>query len=141
DRMTELRRVEADNHRTTKRNYAQAMADARRNEALRLARVKAEQERINVRAQETANARLAGLRADYDRLRNQARTGVGSARGNQPVPDLPTPAFDPDAAARANGLSATELSLAERYQCSVSATQLDELISWVEAQVAVRVND
>lgn len=141
DRMTALNNANVASHRTTKRNYAQAMADARRNEALRLARVKAEQERINDDRKAAANARLDALRARYDSLRTQARTGVAGSAGGQPVPSLPAPAFGADAATGADGLSAAGLTLAERYECSVSATQLDELITWVEAQTLVRVNN
>lgn len=136
DRITALNAENVANHRTTKRSYAQAMADALRNERLRLARVKAEQERINDRAKETANARLAALRARYDSLRGQTGKAVGSASGAEPVPGLPTPAFGADAAPGEDGFS-----LSERYECSVNAVQLDELISWVEAQAKVKVND
>lgn len=140
DRMTALNAANVANHRTTKRNYAQAMADARRNEALRLARVKAEQERINDDRKAAANARLDALRARYDSLRGEARTGVARAAGGKPVPSLPAPAPGADATPGADGLSAAELTLAERYQCSVGLTQLDELITWVEAQVRINPN-
>lgn len=136
DRMTELRRIEADNHRKTKANFRQAMADAQRREVFRLARVRAEYERNNERAQERFNDRLALLRSRYDSLRRQRGKVVGSASGAEPVPGLPNPAFSADAATGEDGLS-----LAERYQCSVSALQLDELILWVEAQTKVKVND
>lgn len=136
DRMAELRRVEADNHRQTKANFIAATAEALRLETARLARVKAEQERINHDREESANARLAALRDQRDRLLSQARARAASAAGGQPVPGLPIPAFGADAAASEDGLS-----LAERYECSVSAVQLDELISWVDAQTKVKVND
>ncbi len=141
ERMTELRLIERDNHRKTKAAYAQVMADAIRNEALRLKRVKAEQERINDRAQENFDHRLDALRARYDSLRGQGRKAAGSQGGAEPVPGLPLPAFGADAAPTADGLSAAKLSLAQRYQCSVGLTQLDELITWVEAQTKVKVND
>jgi hypothetical protein len=136
DRMTELRRIEADNHRKTKAYFAQAMADALRNEKLRLARVRAEQERINHDREASANERLAALRARYDQLRGQGGKATGGQGGAEPVPGLPTPAFGADAAASEDGLS-----LAERYACSATAIQLDELISWVEAQTAVDPNE
>lgn len=135
DRMTELRRIEAENHRTTKRTYAQAMAAARQNEVLRLARVRAEQERINNRAQEDFDRRFAALRARYDGLRRQSRKAAGSQGGAEPVPGLPVPAFGADAEASSDGLS-----LEERYECSVTAIQLDELITWVEAQTSIDPN-
>lgn len=134
--MTELRRIEADNHRKTKAYFAQAVADALRNEKLRLARVRAEQERINASAEKDYSSRLAALRARYDQLRRKGGKAAGSQGGTEPVPGLPTPAFGADAAAGEDGLS-----LAERYACSASAIQLDELISWVEAQTAVDPNE
>lgn len=136
EKMTELRRTEADNHRQTKANFIAATAEALRLEKARLARVKAEQERINHDRETSANARLAALRDQRDRLLSQARTGAASAAGGQPVPGLPLPAFGADAATSENGLSLTE-----RYECSVTAVQLDELISWVDAQAKVKVND
>lgn len=136
DRMTALNNENVANHRTTKRNYAQAMADAIRNEKLRLARVKAEYERINDERKTAVDARLAALRARYDSLRGQAGKAAGSQGSTEPMPSLPSPTFGTDAAPGADGLS-----LSERYECSVSATQLDELISWVEDQTKVKVND
>lgn len=136
DRMTELRRIEAENHRKTKAYFAQAMADALRNEKLRLARVRAEQERINASAEKDYSSRLAALRARYDSLRGQSGKVIGGQGGTEPVPGLPIPAFGADAAASEDGLS-----LAERYACSANAIQLDELISWVEAQTAVDPNE
>lgn len=135
DRMTELRRVERDNHRKTKATYRAAMAEAQRRELARLARVQAEQERINDDREAHANERLAALRARYDSLRRQSRAGTESAAGGQQMPDLPYPAFGADEAAGADGLSLTE-----RYECSATAIQLDELISWVEEQSAIKVN-
>lgn len=136
DRMTELRRTEADNHRKSKDNFRRAMADAQRLEVFRLARVKAEYERNNERAKERFNDRLALLRSRYDELRAKAGAGSTGATGGVEMSALPHPAFGADAATGEDGLS-----LAERYQCSVSALQLDELISWVEAQAKVKVND
>lgn len=136
ERMTALNDSNVANHRKTKAAFSQAMADALRNEKLRLARVKAAQERINHDREVRANERLAALRTRYDSLRGQVGKAVGSQGGGQPMPGLPEPAFGADAAADTNGLS-----LAERYACSVSATQLDELITWVEAQVAIDPNE
>jgi hypothetical protein len=137
DRMTELRRIEADNHRKTKEVYRAAMAQAQWLEQVRLARVRAEFERNNERAQERFNDRLALLRSRYDSLRRDAgRTNAASAAGGITMPSLPATAFGADAATGEDGLS-----LAERYQCSVHSLQLDELISWVEAQTKVKVND
>ena len=56
------------------------------------------------------------------------------AAGGIDVSGLPVPAFGADAAPDADGLSAA-------LMCSTYAVQLDELISWVEAQAAVNVNE
>lgn len=133
--MTALRADEVRSHQQTKDNYRAAQLDAARKDAFRLIRVKAEQERANHDREAAANASLDALRHKYERMLSQARTGAAGAAGGQPMPGLPTPAFGADAAAAEDGLS-----LAERYECSVSATQLDELISWVGAQAAIDVN-
>lgn len=136
DRITALNASNVESHRATKRFYRAAMEQAQRLEQARLARVAAEQERINDRAQEDYDRRLAALRARYDSLRAQGRASAAGAAGGEQVPALPYPAFGPDAAAGTDGLS-----LAERYECSATAIQLDELISWVEDQSKVKVND
>lgn len=65
--------------------------------------------------------RLAGMRADYDRLRKQyARSGGGSVS-----------AF-PVAAARVDEIPADALPLAE--QCAETTLMLESLQSWVETQ-------
>lgn len=136
DRITALNASNVESHRATKRFYRAAMEQAQRLEQARLARVSAEQERINDRAQESFDHRLDDLRSRYERLRSQSRAGVAGAAGTEPVPGLPSPAFGADAAPGADGLS-----LAERYECSAAALQLDELITWVDAQAKVKVND
>lgn len=136
DRITALNASNVESHRATKRFYRAAMEQAQRLEQARLARVAAEQERINERAQESYDRRLTDLRTRYDRLRAQGRAGAASAAGAEPMPSLPYPAFGADAAAGADGLP-----LAERYECSATALQLDELITWVDAQTKVKVND
>lgn len=136
DHLADLNAQNVAAHRQSKQNFRNAMAEAQRLEQARLARVRAEQERINQHAQENSDHRLAALRARYDSLRAQGRASVAGAAGAEPMPGLPTPAFGADAAPGPDGLS-----LSERYECSVSATQLDELITWVDAQSKVKVND
>lgn len=136
DRLADLNAQNVAAHRQTKQNFRDAIAEAQRLEQARLARVRAEQERINDRAQESYDRRLADLRARYERLRAEGRTGVASAAGTEPMPALPYPAFGTDEEAGTDGLSLTE-----RYECSVTAVQLDELISWVEDQTKVKVNE
>lgn len=135
DRMTELRRIEADNHRKTKEVYRAAMAQAQWLEQARLARVHAETERNNERAKENFNHRLALLRSRYDSLRAKAGTSSTGAAGGVEMSTLPVPAFGTDAAPGEDGL------LAQQLECSTIALQLDELILWIEAQTKVKVND
>lgn len=134
--MTELRRQEAENHRATKQNFRTAMEQAKRLEQFRLARAEAEQEKINEREKQDYDRRLADLRSRYERLRNEARASAAGAVGAKPVPALPASPFGVDAATGADGLF-----LAERYQCSATSIQLDSLISWIEQQAKVKVND
>lgn len=134
ERMTQLRQDEAASHRQTKDNFRAAMAEAQRREVFRLARVKAEQDRINDHAQDDYERRLAALRSRYDGLRRERGANPASAAGSVDVSGLPVPAFGADAATDADGLSTA-------LMCSTYAVQLDELISWVESQAAVNVNE
>ena len=134
ERMTALNDANVKSHRQTKDTFRAAMADAQRREVFRLARVKAEQDRINDHAQDDYERRLAALRTRYDGLRRERGANATSAAGGVDVPGLPVPAFGADAATDADGLSAA-------LMCSTYAVQLDELISWVEAQAAVNVNE
>lgn len=141
DHMTALNASNVANHRQTKATYREAQADAVRREVFRLARVRAEHQRNNDHAKDDFNRRLADLRARYDSLRGQVGKAAGSAGNSQSVPGLSDAARRTDAAPGADGLPSTEMTLAERYEASVIATQLDELISWVERQSQVKVND
>jgi hypothetical protein len=141
DRMTELRTAEANSHRRTKANFRAGMAEARRRELARLAMVKAQQERINADVQDDHSRRVAALYARYHGLLKQARTRAESAAAGQSVPGLPAAPGGPDAQTGPNGLPLTELTLAERLEASLIATQLDGLIRWVERQARVDPND
>lgn len=123
-------------HRQTKDNFRNAMADAQRREVFRLARVKAEQERINTDARISFDRRVAALRARYDGLRGESGAGVAGSPIGVAVPSVPGSPSGTDEATGADGFS-----LAERYEASIYATQLDELITWVAAQGAVRMNE
>lgn len=140
DRMTELRTAEANSHRRTKANFRAGMAEARRRELARLAMVKAQQERINADVQDDHSRRVAALYARYDGLLKQARTRAESAAAGQSVPGLPAAPGGPDAQTGPNGLPLTALTLAERLEASLIATQLDGLITWVERQARVDPN-
>lgn len=134
ERMTALNDANVKSHRKTKDTFRAAMADAQRREVFRLARVKAEQDRINDHAQDDYERRLAALRTRYDGLRRERGANATSAAGGVDVSGLPIPAFGADATPDADGLSTA-------LMCSTYAVQLDELISWVEAQAAVNVNE
>lgn len=138
DKAQALASAERAAHQITKDRYTAAQADAARAEAFRLARVRAEQERINASAQADYTRRLADARARYDRLRGQTSAAVGSASGGQPVPALPVPAFGTDAPTT-DGLPAA-LSLDERMEATAQGLQLDALISWLEGQSQVSSN-
>jgi hypothetical protein len=138
--MTNARDAEIRAHRETKDVYRAAQAEAALQQTFRNARVKAQQERISADAEASANRRLDDLRRRYDGLLAQARAGAAGAAGGQHLPGLSGAAGGADEAARPHGLPEAGLTLAERYQCSVSATQLDELISWIELQAAIDVN-
>lgn len=135
DRLTTLNAANVASHRKTKENFRAAMADAQRREVFRLARVRAEFERNNERAQERFNDRIALLRSRYDSLRAKARAGSTGAAGSVEMSTLPVPAFGTDAEAD------TDRLLAEQLECSTIALQLDELILWIKAQTKVKVND
>lgn len=134
DHLTALNDANVKAHRQTKDNFRTAMADAYRREVFRLARVRAEQQRINADAQVSFNRRLDALRARYDGLRSQGGTSATGSPAGVSVPSLSPATGGSDEATGADGLLAA-------YQCSVYATQLDELISWVAAQGAVRVKE
>lgn len=126
-------------HQTTKDRYEAAQAQAARDEALRLARVQSEQERISTDAKDSYARRIADYRARYEQLRQQAAAAAGTAGGasaGKPVPGVRDAAGGADAPACANGLS-----LDQRWDATQQATQLDELISWIERQARVPAND
>jgi hypothetical protein len=130
----ELYRGEQAAHAATVANYRAAAAQARREDAANLARVRASQAHINERTKTDYESRIASARALAERLRvetaaDAANSGAG---GSPPVPGLPasprgtheTPGEDrfPDS---------------DRLLATEQAIQLDELIKWVRAQAAV----
>lgn len=126
-------------HQATKDQYQEAQAQAARDETLRLARVKGEQERISTDVAENYARRLADYRARYEQLRRQAAAAAGTAGGSaggEPVPGVRDAAPGADAPACADGLS-----LDQRWDATRQALQLDELISWIERQARVPAND
>lgn len=133
-KIKEQRDQERRNHVATKQAYRDAQAAAERMEAERLARVTAEQERINNDRLAAYNRRLADARVQYQRLRSQAGTRTVGAPHCQPVPDA---GHSPAVAQAACG---DELSAAERLIATEQSIQLDELITAVEQHRAVPVN-
>ena len=121
-------------HATTVANYRAAAAQARREDAENLARVSAQQSKINERTAHDFESRIAAARADAERLRRNAQAAADSGRGGgSPVPGLPATA---GAAAEAAGDH--QLSADQRLTATEQAIQLDELIKWVRSQAQVK---
>ncbi len=121
-------------HSATVANYRAAAERARREDAAKLARVKAEQSQINERTAHDFQSRIAAARASAQRLREQAaHAAADSGRGGAtPMSRVPAPAGGPAQATGQNGLP-----LGDRLIATEQAIQLDELINWVRAQAAV----
>lgn len=119
-------------HDATKRAYADAQAEAERMEAERLARITAQQERINNERLASYSQRLAAARATADRLRRERASGAVGSTDCEQVPGAASPGGTAGAAC------GDGFSLAQRVIATKQAIQLDELISVVEAQRGVR---
>lgn len=126
--------AEVAKHEATKKAYTEAQAEAERMEAERLARITAQQERINNERLASYNQRLAAVRATADRLRAKAGTRAVGAPHCQPVPGAANPGGAYEAAC------AGGLSLDERVTATNQAIQLDELITVIESQRSIPVN-
>lgn len=113
------------------KRYLTAQAEAEAAEKARLARVRAEQERITNAVSSDYRQRLADARARYDRLRAQADRGA-PARVN--VPGVSQATGGTDASASDPGFS-----LGARLVASEQAEQLVALQEWVREQAAVSV--
>jgi hypothetical protein len=122
---------------TTIANYRAAADQARADDQANAKRVAAEQASINQRTANDYETRLAAVRADAQRLREQAASAAADpgAGGNASMPGLPAAA---GGAAQAAGQD--RLSLDERELATEQAIQLDELIKWLRAQAAVDPN-
>lgn len=132
DALVQVAASEIRAHRQTKANYRVAQEQAAALESARLARVKADQEKINADVSEDYRQRLADLRARYDRLRAQSGTGIAGTTRSVAVPSLSTAASGTDEAPT-DGLS-------WQLKASEQAIQLDALIDWVQRQATVQVN-
>lgn len=133
EKMSNLRNAEAESHRATKAYYRRAAEQSARMAAERVERVKAVQAVEAQRAKEVFDTRLTGLRSTYERMLREGRGTASSAGGASALPTGLSSAPGVDEATGSNGLS-----LAERYECSVYATQLDELITSIENSAKVK---
>ena len=121
---------------------ARAAADAARAaDRANANRVASAQRTINERIANDYETRLAAARADAAnlslgrlRLHTQGAANPG-ARGNPPVPGLPTAAGKSAESAGQDRLPPTDALTATEQ-----AIQLDELIKWIRAQAAVDTN-
>lgn len=135
--LTQARaRTEAEiaQHKASKQAYREAQAEAERMEKERLARITAEQERINDDRVQSYQRRLADARRTAEQLRNQARAGAGGKAGGVSMPAA-------DDTRRTSGTADhPELSEQERLIATEQAIQLDELITAVEQHMRIDPN-
>lgn len=129
-----LFRAEQAAHSATVAYYRAAAEQARRLDAANLARVQADQARINERTKTDYENRIASARARAERLRVETAAAAADSRagGSAPVPRFPASAGRAAQAAGEDGLPDSD-----RLIATEQAIQLDELINWVRAQAAV----
>lgn len=125
------------NHRQTKANYAAAQARAAELDRRRLERVLAEQQEITDEAVADYRRRLAAVRAEFERLRGEARAGDG-AGGTTDAERVPAAGGAASGAAEAAGDRGFPLN--ERLIATEQALQLQALIDWVLRQGRVDPN-
>jgi hypothetical protein len=117
-------------------NYRAAAEAARAADKTAAERVRAEQAAINQRSNHDLQTRLAGARADAERLRRLAQSPAHPGSGGAaPVPGLPVTAGGADQAAGQD-----RLPLSAALTATEQAIQLDELIGWVRRQHSVNPN-
>lgn len=145
----ELRTTERDDERTahqsTKQGYRAAQAEAVRIEAQRIERVRVKQQEISDDIAQTYRTRLAGARADAERLRVErerarAGAGAGSSSGGEPVSGISDASAGSDGTTTDHRLPAADVDIEWRLVATEQAIQLDELISWIEAQGVINPN-
>jgi hypothetical protein len=122
---------------TTIANYRAAADQARADDQANAKRVAAEQASINERTANDYETRLAAVRADAQRLREQAASAAADpgAGGAASVPGLFAAAGGPPQGTGQDGLSDSDALTATEQ-----AIQLDELIKWVRKQAAIDPN-
>jgi len=118
-------------------NYRAAAQQAEASDKANAQRVAAEQRTINERTEHDFEARLAAARSLAQRLRGQGAAAAADPGrgGSAPVPNLSAPAGGPHEAAGQDRLPQQDALTATEQ-----AIQLDELIKWIRAQVAVDPN-
>ena len=116
-------------------NYRAAADAARAADLANAERVAAEQRQINERTKDAFEKRIADARAAAQRLRAGAAEADPRGRGDAPLPSVPAPA---GGFAEAPGQN--RLPQSDALTATEQAIQLDELIKWVKAHVAVDLN-
>lgn len=136
-------RAEVAKHKATKQAYRDAQEEAARMEAERLARVVARQEEITSEVESDYRQRIAVVTARAERLRRQAQAGDGNGAAGTPgyvqLPEAGDPAARADEAPDCRPFPARDplTEIRCREIAEAQATQLDELITWVERQFHV----
>jgi len=121
---------------TTVASYRAAADQARAADQANVARVTADEGRINERTANDYESRLASARAYAQRLRLSSEAAADrSARRSAPMPVVSAASAGPAQAARQDRLPPSDALTATEQ-----AIQLDELIKWVRAQAAVDNN-
>ncbi|XAI96263.1 hypothetical protein [Microcystis phage Mae-JY29] len=136
-------RAEVAKHKATKQAYRDAQEEAARMEAERLARVVARQEEITSEVESDYRQRIAVVTSRAERLRRQARATDGSGAAGTPgdvqLPEAGDPTARTDEAPDCRPFPARDplTEIRCREIAEAQATQLDELITWVERQFGV----
>ena len=126
--------AERNAHAATIANYRAAAEQARLKDLESLARVKAQQARINERTADEFQDRIAAARSAYERLRRQAGADADPSRRRA----APVPGLSASAEGAPQGAGEDRLSGSDRLLATEQAIQLDELIKWVRRQHQVK---
>jgi hypothetical protein len=146
-----LYRAEQAAHAATVANYRAAAEQARREDAANLARVKAEQAKINERTGHDFQTRIAAARASAERLREQIGAAAGDPGDGRaaPVPGISAAASGIAQSADENRLPQSDkragypegqLGADDALIATEQAIQLDELIKWIRSQAEVPID-
>ncbi|KFG90717.1 hypothetical protein BV98_001429 [Sphingobium herbicidovorans NBRC 16415] len=122
-------------HEQTVANYRAASAEAQRQAAANVERVKAEQTKITERTVNDYQARLADVDARYERVRRQI-----AAQAYSSSTDLAPVSVTSAATCRAYGGTDCDTLLARLKAAERQAEQLIGLQDWVRQQAAVQMD-